>query len=90
MPPWLQGGGRSFPLACDVTNRVVLLPRCGRVSTLQTFRNILVAVVGLAPQVSTETLYDLTQVQRLPIALNGIHVVTTQSVPAEKSQIVTP
>ena len=42
------------------------------------FRDILVAVVGLTPQVITETIYYLTQVHRPPVALAGIHVLTTQ------------
>ncbi|HEY7490924.1 MAG TPA: CRISPR-associated ring nuclease Csm6 [Candidatus Tectomicrobia bacterium] len=42
------------------------------------FRDILVAVVGLTPQVITETVYYLTQVHRPPVALAAIHVLTTQ------------
>jgi CRISPR-associated protein (TIGR02584 family) len=45
---------------------------------MQVFRDILVAVVGLTPQVITETVYYLTQVHRPPITLTGIHVLTTQ------------
>ena len=50
------------------------------------FRDILVAVVGLTPQVITETVYYLTQVHRPPVALAGIHVLTTQ---LGKTQILT-
>jgi CRISPR-associated protein (TIGR02584 family) len=42
------------------------------------FRDILVAVVGLTPQVITETVYYLTQLCRPPVTLAGIHVLTTQ------------
>src|SRR5262245_33676219 len=42
------------------------------------FRDTFVAVVGLTPQVITETVYYLTQVHRPPVALAGIHVLTTQ------------
>jgi CRISPR-associated protein (TIGR02584 family) len=45
---------------------------------MRAFRDILVAVVGLTPQVITETVYYLTQVHRPPAALAGIHVLTTQ------------
>lgn len=41
-------------------------------------RDILVAVVGLTPQIITETVYYLTQVHRPAITLSGIHVITTQ------------
>jgi CRISPR-associated protein (TIGR02584 family) len=44
---------------------------------MQAFRDILVAVVGLTPQVITETVYYLTQVCRPPVALAEIHVLTT-------------
>src|SRR5215510_1919052 len=50
------------------------------------FRDILVAVVGLTPQVITETVYYLTQVCRPPVALAGIHVLTTQF---GKTQVLT-
>ena len=50
------------------------------------FRDILVAVVGLTPQVITETVYYLTQVHRPPVALAGIHVLTTQ---LGKTQLLT-
>ena len=42
------------------------------------FREILVAVAGLTPQVITETLYYLTQRRDPPVALSDIHVLTTQ------------
>ena len=41
------------------------------------FRDILVAVVGLTPQIITETVYYLTQIHRPPVAFTGIHVLTT-------------
>ena len=50
------------------------------------FQNILVAVVGLTPQVITETVYYLTQVQSPPVTLAGIHVLTTQ---LGKTQLLT-
>ena len=50
------------------------------------FRDFLVAVVGLTPQVITETVYYLTQVHRPPVTLTGIHVLTTQ---LGKTQILT-
>jgi CRISPR-associated protein (TIGR02584 family) len=43
-----------------------------------TWRDILVAVAGLTPQVVTETLYYLTQVRDPPAAIAEIHVLTTQ------------
>ena len=49
-------------------------------------RDILVAVVGLTPQVITETVYYLTQVHCPPITLAGIHVLTTQR---GKAQLLT-
>lgn len=42
------------------------------------FRDILIAVVGLTPQVITETVYYLTQVHCPPVSLSGIHILTTQ------------
>jgi CRISPR-associated protein (TIGR02584 family) len=42
------------------------------------FREILVAVAGLTPQVITETLYYLTQECDPPVVLTEIHVLTTQ------------
>jgi CRISPR-associated protein (TIGR02584 family) len=42
------------------------------------FREILVAVAGLTPQVITETLYYLTQKCDPPVAVAEIHVLTTQ------------
>jgi CRISPR-associated protein (TIGR02584 family) len=42
------------------------------------FREILVAVAGLTPQVITETLYYLTQKCDPPVAIAEIHVLTTQ------------
>lgn len=42
------------------------------------FREILVAVSGLTPQVITETLYYLTQVCVPPVAISEIYVLTTQ------------
>ncbi len=42
------------------------------------FREILVAVAGLTPQVITETLYYLTQKRDPPVAITAIHVLTTQ------------
>src|SRR5712692_2129930 len=53
---------------------------------MQVFRDILVAVVGLTPQVITETVYYLTQVHHPPITLTGIHVLTTQ---LGKAQLLT-
>ena len=50
------------------------------------FRDILVAVVGLTPQVITETVYYLTQVHSPPVTLAGIHVLTTQ---LGKTQLLT-
>jgi CRISPR-associated protein (TIGR02584 family) len=41
-------------------------------------QNILVAVVGLTPQVITETVYYLTQVRQPPVVLSAIHLITTQ------------
>lgn len=41
-------------------------------------RESLIAVVGLTPQVLTETLYSLTQIERPPVALNKIEVITTR------------
>lgn len=40
-------------------------------------RNILVSVIGLAPQVLTETLYHLTQLQSPPTDISEIYVLTT-------------
>jgi CRISPR-associated protein (TIGR02584 family) len=42
------------------------------------WREILVAVAGLTPQVITETLYYLTQVRDPPVAIAEIHILTTQ------------
>jgi CRISPR-associated protein (TIGR02584 family) len=42
------------------------------------WREILVAVAGLTPQVITETLYYLTQERDPPVAVAAIHVLTTQ------------
>lgn len=42
------------------------------------YREILVAVSGLTPQVITETLYYLTQKRDPPLAIAEIHVLTTQ------------
>jgi CRISPR-associated protein (TIGR02584 family) len=42
------------------------------------YREILVAVAVLTPQVITETLYYLTQKRDPPVALAEIHVLTTQ------------
>ncbi|MGH8070562.1 MAG: CRISPR-associated ring nuclease Csm6, partial [Candidatus Entotheonellia bacterium] len=42
------------------------------------FREMLVAVAGLTPQVITETLYYLTQRRDPPVALSEIYVLTTQ------------
>lgn len=53
---------------------------------MQAFRDILVAVVGLTPQVITETLYFLTQVRQPPASLAEIHVLTTR---AGKEQVLT-
>ena len=50
------------------------------------FRDILVAVVGLTPQVITETVYYLTQIHHPPVALTSIHVLTTQ---LGKTQLLT-
>jgi CRISPR-associated protein (TIGR02584 family) len=45
---------------------------------MQVFREILVAVAGLTPQVITETLFYLTQVRDPPVAIAEIHVLTMQ------------
>jgi CRISPR-associated protein (TIGR02584 family) len=45
---------------------------------MDAFRDILVAVVGLTPQIITETVYYLTQVRQPPAALAAIHVLTTR------------
>jgi len=50
------------------------------------WRDILVAVVGLTPQIITETVYYLTQVHRPAVTLTGIHVLTTQ---LGKAQLLT-
>ena len=50
------------------------------------FRDILVAVVGLTPQVITETVYYLTQIHHPPVALTSIHVLTTK---LGKTQLLT-
>jgi hypothetical protein len=42
------------------------------------FREIVVAVAGLTPQVITETLYYLTQKGDPPVAIAEIYVLTTQ------------
>ena len=42
------------------------------------FREILVAVAGLTPQVITETLYYLTQKRDPPVVIAEIHVLTTE------------
>jgi CRISPR-associated protein (TIGR02584 family) len=42
------------------------------------WREILVAVAGLTPQVITETLFYLTQLRDPPVAIAEIHVLTTQ------------
>lgn len=44
---------------------------------MQVFRDILVAVVGLTPQIITETVYYLIQVRQPPATLAAIHVLTT-------------
>jgi CRISPR-associated protein (TIGR02584 family) len=45
---------------------------------MHAFRNVLVAVVGLTPQVIMETVYYLSQVHRPPVVLAAIHVLTTR------------
>jgi CRISPR-associated protein (TIGR02584 family) len=45
---------------------------------VRTFRDILVAVVGLTPQVITETVYYLTQIRQPPATLAAIHILTTR------------
>ena len=45
---------------------------------MNAWREILVAVAGLTPQVITETFYYLTQVRDPPVAIAEIHVLTTQ------------
>ncbi len=45
---------------------------------MDVFREILIAVAGLTPQVITETLYYLTQDHKPPITISEIHVLTTQ------------
>lgn len=53
---------------------------------MRALRDILVAVVGLTPQVITEMVYYLTQVHHPPITLAGIHILTTQ---LGKTQLLT-
>ena len=45
---------------------------------MQTWREILVAVAGLTPQVITETLYYLTQRRDPPVGIVEIHILTTR------------
>jgi len=45
---------------------------------MDAWREILVAVSGLTPQLITETLYYLTQKRNPPVAITAIHVLTTQ------------
>jgi CRISPR-associated protein (TIGR02584 family) len=45
---------------------------------MDAWREILVAVAGLTPQVITETFYYLTQVRDPPVAIAEIHVLTTR------------
>ncbi|HXH13073.1 MAG TPA: CRISPR-associated ring nuclease Csm6 [Alphaproteobacteria bacterium] len=45
---------------------------------MQPWREILVAVAGLTPQVITETLYYLTQVRDPPVGIAEIHILTTR------------
>lgn len=45
---------------------------------MEDYRNLLVAVAGLTPQVITETLYYLTVRHHPPIPISEIHVLTTQ------------
>jgi CRISPR-associated protein (TIGR02584 family) len=45
---------------------------------MDVWREILVAVAGLTPQVITETLYYLTQKRNPPVAIAEIYVLTTQ------------
>jgi CRISPR-associated protein (TIGR02584 family) len=45
---------------------------------MDVWREILVAVAGLTPQVITETLYYLTQKRDPPVAIAEIHILTTQ------------
>jgi CRISPR-associated protein (TIGR02584 family) len=45
---------------------------------MDAWREILVAVAGLTPQVITETLYYLTQARDPPVAIAEIHVLTTR------------
>jgi CRISPR-associated protein (TIGR02584 family) len=44
---------------------------------MESYRNLLVAVAGLTPQVITETLYYLTVHHHPPVAISEIHVLTT-------------
>lgn len=54
------------------------------------FRDILVAVVGLTPQVITETVYYLTQVHQPPATLAEIHVLTTHPGQQVVTQLLHP
>ena len=45
---------------------------------MNAWREILVAVAGLTPQLITETFYYLTQVRDPPVAIDEINVLTTQ------------
>jgi len=47
-------------------------------TSVTAWREILVAVAGLTPQVITETLYYLTQVRDPPVGIAEIHILTTQ------------
>jgi CRISPR-associated protein (TIGR02584 family) len=53
---------------------------------MDAFREVLVAVAGLSPQVITEILYYLTQLRDPPVAITEIHVLTTQP---DKQRILT-
>lgn len=54
------------------------IPPCRRMTSVTAWREILVAVAGLTPQVITETLYYLTQVRDPPVGIAEIHILTTQ------------
>jgi CRISPR-associated protein (TIGR02584 family) len=54
-----------------------LIPACGEITWMKAWREILVVVAGLTPQVITEALYYLTQVRDPPLTIDDIYVLTT-------------
>jgi len=54
------------------------IPPCRRMTSVTAWREILVVVAGLTPQVITETLYYLTQVRDPPVGIAEIYILTTQ------------